>query len=99
MKQHPGFKSSGEQIEYFVNGAFGKLAVTLRSERFQGFSDLGFVLSYLKLCVHSVIVDYHRATDHAKSYPWEEVIEERSQSFRLSSRSWSGPLSRKFGKR
>jgi hypothetical protein len=78
VKQHPGFESSGEPIEYFVNGAFGKLAVTLKRERFQGFSGIGFVLSYLKLCVHSVIVDYQRAADRTSSDPWEGGREKTS---------------------
>jgi hypothetical protein len=78
VSQHPGYESSGEKIEYFVNGAFAKLVLNLTKEKFQGFSDLGFVLSYLKLCVHSVVVDHYRAADQASLYTLEEVGEERS---------------------
>ena len=78
VKQHPGFESTGEKVEYFVNGAFGKLSVTLTSERFRGFSDLGSVLSYLKLCVHSVIVDHNRAADQASLFSLDDASEEPS---------------------
>jgi hypothetical protein len=63
VKKHPAFESSGEQVEYFVNGALGKLSTTLTRERFRGFSDLESVLRYLKMCVHSVIIDHHRRAE------------------------------------
>jgi hypothetical protein len=78
VMQHPAYESSGEKVEYFVNGAFAKLVVTLTRERFQGFSELGYILSYLKLCVHSVVVDYQRAADQASFYTLEEIGEEAS---------------------
>ncbi len=78
VKQHPGYESSGEKVEYFVNGAFAKLVVTLTKERFQDFSDLGSLLSYLKLCVYSVVVDHHRSADQASLDMLEDVGEEAS---------------------
>ena len=77
VKQHSGFESSGEEVEYFVNGAFGKLAVTLTPDRFGGFSDLGFLLRYLKMCVHSVIVDYRRLAEQERLQPLEDAAERR----------------------
>src|SRR5215211_152685 len=32
VKRHPGFEACGEEVDYFVNGAFAKLSVTLTSE-------------------------------------------------------------------
>lgn len=78
VMQHPAYESSGEKVEYFVNGAFAKLVATLTRERFQGFTELGYILSYLKLCVHSVVVDYQRAVDQASLYTLEDVGEEAS---------------------
>lgn len=63
VKKHPAFESSGEQVEYFVNGALAKLSISLTRERFRGFSDLESVLRYLKMCVHSVIIDHHRLSE------------------------------------
>ena len=78
VSQHSGFGSSGEDVEYFVNGAFGKISGTLSPEKFQSFSDLGYLLRYLKMCVHSVITDYNRARDYADLTALDEVEEEES---------------------
>ena len=78
VKKHPGFETSGENVEYFVNGALGKLSITLTRERFGGFSDLGSILSYLKLCVHSVIIDYHRLAEQVSLAAWEDASKEES---------------------
>lgn len=78
VQKHPGFESSGEKVDYFVNGAFGKLSVSLTRERFRGFSDLESVLRYLKMCVHSVIIDYIRLAEQASLYSLEDASEEES---------------------
>jgi len=73
VRQHSGFQNSGEEIQYFVNGAFGKIFSTITPVRFDGFSDVGALLRYLKLCVHSVIVDYNRSAEQMSLYPLEEA--------------------------
>jgi hypothetical protein len=78
VSQHSGFESSGEEVEYFVNGAFGKISGTLSAEKFQSFSDLGYLLRYLKMCVHSVITDYNRAADYADLSALDEAEDEQS---------------------
>jgi len=78
VSQHSGFEASGEDVEFFVNGAFGKIAGTLSPEKFQNFSDLGYLLRYLKMCVHSVITDYNRAADYADFANIEEADDEES---------------------
>ena len=62
VKQHKGFEASGEEVQFFVTGAFAKISRNLTSEKFDKFSDLQSVLYYLKMCVHSVITDYNRVT-------------------------------------
>lgn len=64
VERHPGFSGSGEEIQYFVNRAFEKLWQALTPEKFQRFSDLKALLSYLKLCTHSVVIDHVRARQH-----------------------------------
>lgn len=73
VRQNPGFETTGEEVEYFVNGAFGKISGTLTAEKFGGFSDIGSLLQYLKMCVHSMIVDYHRLSERAELYPLENA--------------------------
>jgi hypothetical protein len=78
VKQHHGFEATGEEIQYFVNGAFGKIAATLSPVKFDGFSNIGSLLRYLKLCVHSVIIDYSRMLDQVNLYPLEDALGEPS---------------------
>ncbi len=77
VRQHSRFESSGEEVQYFVNGAFGKIAVPLTPDKFGGFSDIGSLLRYLKMCVHSVIVDYFRLVEQEKlQHSLEEASKE-----------------------
>lgn len=65
VKQHQGFETSGEEAQFFVTGAFAKISSILTPEKFNKFSDLRSLLSYLKMCVHSVITDHNRAVDRS----------------------------------
>lgn len=76
VKQHSRFASSGEEVQYFVNGAFGKIAISLTPDKFGGFSDIGSLLRYLKMCVHSVIVDYYRCVEQEKFQALEDFSKE-----------------------
>lgn len=78
VRQHSRFETSGEDVQYFVNGAFAKIAVSLTSEKFGGFSDIGALLRYLKLCVHSVIMDYSRLIEQDHFTDLEDASEEGS---------------------
>lgn len=78
VSRHSQFEGSGEQVEYFVNGAFAKIAVSLTSDKFDGFSEIGALLRYLKMCVHSVIMDYMRLTEEERLAPLEAVSKEAS---------------------
>ena len=78
VRQHSRFESSGEEVQYFVNGAFGKIAITLTPDKFSGFSDLGSLLRYLKMCVHSVVVDYFRFVEQERLYDLASVSRERT---------------------
>lgn len=61
VRRHPAFASTGEEEAYFVNRALEKLWQAVPAERFGHFPDLKHLLSYLQLCVYSVITDYTRA--------------------------------------
>jgi DNA-directed RNA polymerase specialized sigma24 family protein len=65
VERHPSFSGAGEEVQYFVNRAFEKLWQALTPEKFGRFPDLKSVLSYLKLCTHSVVIDHARVRQHA----------------------------------
>jgi hypothetical protein len=78
VRQHPRFEASSEEIQYFVNGTFGKIASTVTPEKFDGFSDIASLLSYLKMCVHSVIYDHTRRVEQINLYALEDASDEKS---------------------
>lgn len=65
VKRHPAFLESGEEAQYFVNRAFQRMWGAISSDRLSRFPDLKFLLRYLQMCVHSVILDKVRAAEHA----------------------------------
>jgi len=87
VKNSTAFQASSEQVEYFVNGAFAKIAVILTAEKFSRFGEIGSLLRYLKMCVHSVIVDHNRLADQTSFYPLEDVENEASKDPTLESQT------------
>lgn len=80
VTQQYSFTDSSANAEDFVSEAFSRISRTITADKFGKFTDLGSLLRYLKLCVHSVIVDFTRATDYANLSAWEETSEtERSE--------------------
>lgn len=74
VKNHSGFENSGEEVQFFVTGAFAKISSILTPEKLDKFSDLQSLLSYLKMCVHSAITDYNRTADRARlQISFEEI--------------------------
>ena len=96
VKNSQAFEASGEEVEYFVNGAFGKLAGILTVEKFSGFAEIGSLLRYLKMCVHSVIVDHNRLADQARLYPLEDAKKEPSTDPTLESQTMDRAYRQKF---
>jgi DNA-directed RNA polymerase specialized sigma24 family protein len=79
VRQHRSFETSGEEAQYFVNRAFEKIWAALTPEKFGRFPDLRSLLRYLKMCVHSAIVDHNRSRDQADRYALaEEAAAERT---------------------
>ncbi len=59
--RHSGFPKSGEEATTIVNGAFSRLWQAVSPQKFADkFESLGRLLRYLKMCVHSEIMDYLR---------------------------------------
>ncbi len=61
VERHPSFPGADEEVQYFVNRAFEKMWHALGAEKFSRFGDLKALLSYLKLCTHSAVIDFARA--------------------------------------
>ena len=78
VRNSTAFQASREQVEYFVNGAFGRIAVVLTAEKFGRFEEIGSLLRYLKMCVHSVIVDHNRLAEQMNLYSLEDIENEVS---------------------
>lgn len=60
-RRHNGLQDVDEEVDYFVNGAFDKMWSAMDAEKFKNSKDVADLLRYLKMCVHSVIVDHARA--------------------------------------
>lgn len=60
VEGHPSFRTSGEEIQYFVNRAFEKIWAALSPDKFHRFPNLPSLLRYLQMCTHSAIVDHIR---------------------------------------
>ena len=73
VRHHPAFEASGEEVQYFVNRAFEKIWVALTPDKFGRFLDLPPLLRYLRMCVHSVIVDHSRLAEQST---WDVQAEE-----------------------
>ena len=96
VKKHQAFEASGEEVEYFVNGAFGKISGILTMEKFSGFAEIGSLLRYLKMCVHSVIVDHNRLADQARLYPLDDAEKEASTDPMLESQTMDSAYRQTF---
>jgi hypothetical protein len=61
-RNHPELMRRGWEAQQFVNRAFERMLVAIQPQRFQRFHDLSCLLAYLKMCVHSAIVEEARKT-------------------------------------
>lgn len=60
VRCHSGLPAAGEDVEYFVNGAFGRFWSAVDGEKFRQFEDLARLLHYFHMCVNSIVVDHAR---------------------------------------
>jgi DNA-directed RNA polymerase specialized sigma24 family protein len=61
VRRHPQYRYTGEDVDYFINRAFEKLWRAVDSQKLGRFENPAQLAQYLKLCVHSVIVDALRS--------------------------------------
>lgn len=70
VRRNRAYASSGEEVDYFVNGAYAKMWSAMSPHKFDSFDDLKSLLRYLQLCVSSVVMD------HARSQEYHEMLED-----------------------
>lgn len=75
VRLHPAAAVIGEDEEYWINRAFERFWVAVPPERFAAFAGLAPLLRYLKLCVHTSLVDALRARRGAEA----DTLSERTQ--------------------
>lgn len=81
VRRNRAFASSGEEIDFFVNGAYAKMWSAMSPQKFGDFDDLKSLLRYLQLCTASVVMD------HARSAEYHEMLEEMPPGLEESNES------------
>lgn len=72
---HSSFAQTGESADYFARAAMSAFYFALRGPKFGQFPSLPKVLAYLKLCVHTAIMQYMRDQGQAPTVQSDTVVE------------------------
>jgi hypothetical protein len=75
VSQHGAAAVIRESDDYWINRAFQRFWTAVSADRFGQFPDLPALLKYLKLCVHSVLMDEVRTRRARTSTSLEELVE------------------------
>lgn len=59
-------RSTGESMDYFIGAAFMRFSTTITPNRFESFSTLAGLLSYLQRCTFGAIIDSIRTRSRAE---------------------------------
>src|SRR5438128_2583506 len=57
LRQHSASSAVQEDDDYWITRTFERFWMAVGPERFAHFGELGGVFQYLKMCVHSVLLD------------------------------------------
>jgi hypothetical protein len=87
---HSAFGQTGESADYFARVALSAFYFALRGSKFARFHSLPQVLTYLKLCVHTAIVQYLR--DQGPAVTSLEAAREPAEMPDLAARSDAAEL-------
>jgi len=72
---HSRFEQTGESADFFARSALSNFYFALRGPKFERFPSLPQVMSYLKSCVHTAIVQYLRDQPTFASTPLDDASE------------------------
>lgn len=73
VERQQAFPLAGEEVDFFINGAFARLMKAVSPEQFARFQDLRSILGYLQLCVVSEVNDHMRAIRGTETLPLDQV--------------------------
>ena len=74
IKRHSAFAACEEDEAYFANRSVEKFWVTMTPHKFREFPTLSHLLRYLKMCVHSTLIDHVRAQQRRPAETAYEVV-------------------------
>lgn len=69
VRQHPAAAGLREEDDYWINRTFERFWSAVGPDRFGSFNALAAVLRYVKMCVHSVLLDEVRSRGKAQLEP------------------------------
>jgi DNA-directed RNA polymerase specialized sigma24 family protein len=72
IRRHPASVAAGEDDDYWVNRSFERFWRAIGPDRFDQFASLAALMNYLKVCVHSVLLDEIRSRESAPRDPLPE---------------------------
>lgn len=75
VSQHTAAALLREPDDFWINRAFQRFWTAVGADRFSQFPDLPSLLKYLKMCVHSVLMDEVRARRAASTSSLEDIPE------------------------
>jgi DNA-directed RNA polymerase specialized sigma24 family protein len=76
VTKHPETLRSNNEIQDYVNLAFARFWDAVRKAKFERFPDLRALLAYLKMCVHSAIVeDVRRASLLDRAVALDDLVD------------------------
>lgn len=75
VRRHPTRALVNESDDDWVHDAFARFWKAVPPDRFAMFPNLAAILRYLKLCVHSSLMDEARASEAQRAAPIDDAVE------------------------
>lgn len=88
------FQATGESEEYFANRALERFWQAIQGEKFERFETLPSLMSYMRMCVKTSLIDYARARK-LSTMNLEEVRPDVLQSDDSPEKEWSQKIERR----
>jgi hypothetical protein len=79
VRQHAAFPQTGENAEYFANMALSQLYFALHGPKFEHFPSVARILAYLKVCVHTAIMQHVRRQRSLQLLPLAAAVQAPAQ--------------------
>jgi DNA-directed RNA polymerase specialized sigma24 family protein len=60
VRQHPRLAECGEEVDYFVNATFARMARAITPDKFGNYEHVGQLIAFLKRCAFTAVIDHAR---------------------------------------